>query len=289
MAGKHGADDAAHAASKAFKSDAPTLWAASEHHSDGITVTLHGKPPPATASSSGKVLILCAPLDKPNWIAANSTAFNTFASAKLRDEGYTLVVMATVDKLPDKAIALPPPSALTNIVLSAYPMAVITSSNRFSAYPMKASFAFFEKLFGVPIDRQSSLVVGSDAGKVRPKDKANEKDRKFAANIGIPFRNAAEFTDATIAGIPYTPKWFDPRTITSSQQPPAPSIAPSDKQEMMLNVGPPGAGKSTWVLVLYAVLILLTDSQFDQSVCWARVCAREPRYAENMAKVRFSC
>lgn len=86
-----------------------------------------------------------------------------------------------------------------------------------------------------------AMYIGDAAG--RPNDFACS-DRKFARNIGIKFQTPEEFFQNAE---PEEFEWggFDPQSILKFP-PNDISWQPSESQEILLTVGFPGAGKSTW-------------------------------------------
>jgi bifunctional polynucleotide phosphatase/kinase len=102
---------------------------------------------------------------------------------------------------------------------------------------------------GEVVDRSDSVYVGDAAG--RPKDWSPGKprdfscsDRKFAANLGVPFYTPEEFFLGE-APAPFDWGSVDPSTVSSSASKPASSYV-SSKQELVVMVGPPASGKSTF-------------------------------------------
>lgn len=92
------------------------------------------------------------------------------------------------------------------------------------------------------VDLPNSLFVGDAAG--RPKDHSSS-DRGFAANVGIPFKTPEEFF-LGIAPEPSTA--FDPASYLTSNLG-VPELLPFLKKnpvELVIFVGSPGAGKSTF-------------------------------------------
>ncbi|KAJ3320987.1 hypothetical protein HDU93_003440, partial [Gonapodya sp. JEL0774] len=120
--------------------------------------------------------------------------------------------------------------------------------------PRPGMFEFMQKEFG-PVDLSQSFLVGDAAGRAagwkpgRKKD-FSDSDRKFAMNVGIRFYTPEEFFAGEDAA-PFELKGFDP----TSYSPPVnlytpvhlPLVPPSDDQpELVVLVGSPGSGKSTF-------------------------------------------
>ncbi|RPA97951.1 PNK3P-domain-containing protein [Choiromyces venosus 120613-1] len=90
------------------------------------------------------------------------------------------------------------------------------------------------------VDLDASYLIGDAAG--RDGDHS-DSDRHWAANVGIGFRTPEEFFLGEMPK-PMVHR-FDPLKYIKSE-PQAPGFTKSSKQEIVLFVGPPGAGKSTF-------------------------------------------
>ncbi|XP_071505438.1 bifunctional polynucleotide phosphatase/kinase-like [Diadema antillarum] len=106
---------------------------------------------------------------------------------------------------------------------------------------------------GITIDMKASMYVGDAAG--RPADWAPKKkkdfscsDRLFALNIGLPFKTPEEFFMGQKPAKFNMPA-FDPRTVSTSTPllSPPNTVLPAAVQEVILLVGFPASGKSTFV------------------------------------------
>ncbi|KAM6959280.1 bifunctional polynucleotide phosphatase/kinase [Aplochiton taeniatus] len=106
---------------------------------------------------------------------------------------------------------------------------------------------------GLTVDRKQSLYVGDAAG--RPVNWAPGKkkkdfscsDRLFALNIGLPFHTPEEYFLGWKSA-PYSLPEFDPRKLDSNGRlydPPTASLT-SPKQEVIVAVGYPASGKSSF-------------------------------------------
>eukprot|EP01027_Heterolobosea_sp_BB2_P014464 GEZU01020775.1.p1 GENE.GEZU01020775.1~~GEZU01020775.1.p1 ORF type:complete len:257 (+),score=90.15 GEZU01020775.1:693-1463(+) len=101
------------------------------------------------------------------------------------------------------------------------------------------------------VDKAASFYVGDAAG--RPKDwkpKAKKdfscSDRKFAANIGIAFHTPEEFFLGEKPCTKFSWEGIDPSKITTEIEPYKTETLVSNQQEMVLFVGFPASGKSTF-------------------------------------------
>ncbi|XP_041455017.1 bifunctional polynucleotide phosphatase/kinase-like [Lytechinus variegatus] len=106
---------------------------------------------------------------------------------------------------------------------------------------------------GIAIDVKASMYIGDAAG--RPADWGPKKkkdfsmsDRLFALNIGIPFKTPEEFF-LGFKPAKFNMPAFDPRTVSTSTplfNPPSTAL-PASVQEVLILVGYPASGKSTFV------------------------------------------
>ncbi|KAK6053073.1 DNA 3'-phosphatase [Cooperia oncophora] len=105
----------------------------------------------------------------------------------------------------------------------------------------------------VAIDVSKSLYVGDAAGrhktKARPKKDHSCSDRFFAANVGLKFQTPEEFFLDRDESEPWGPPSFDPVQFFSMNKPllePEDTPLPSPTKEVIVIVGFPGSGKSTF-------------------------------------------
>ncbi|WKY04717.1 hypothetical protein Q1695_005602 [Nippostrongylus brasiliensis] len=103
------------------------------------------------------------------------------------------------------------------------------------------------------IDMDNSLYVGDAAGrhktKTRPKKDHSCADRFFAANLGLRFYTPEEFFLGQKTSEPWGPPSFDPAAYLDSKRPllePEDAPLPSSMKEVIVIVGFPGSGKSTF-------------------------------------------
>ncbi|KAE9421799.1 hypothetical protein Angca_003072, partial [Angiostrongylus cantonensis] len=103
------------------------------------------------------------------------------------------------------------------------------------------------------IDVSKSMYIGDAAGrhktKIRPKKDHSCADRFFAANVGLTFQTPEEFFLGHKTPEPWGPPSFDPSLYVDSTKPlldPQDTPFPSSAQELIVIVGFPGSGKSTF-------------------------------------------
>ncbi|KAJ1345472.1 hypothetical protein KIN20_000015 [Parelaphostrongylus tenuis] len=104
-----------------------------------------------------------------------------------------------------------------------------------------------------PIDVSKSIYIGDAAGrhktKIRPKKDHSCADRFFAANVGLTFQTPEEFFLEKKTPEPWGPPSFDPSSFIDSTKhllEPEDAPLPSSAQELIVIVGFPGSGKSTF-------------------------------------------
>lgn len=110
-----------------------------------------------------------------------------------------------------------------------------------------------ERNDGVQVNEAESVFVGDAAGrhktKTRLKKDHSYADRFFAANVGVRFQTPEEFFGKSKEAEPWGPPAFDPKDLFRegiTQLEPQDSPLKSEKQEIIVMVGFPGSGKSTF-------------------------------------------
>ncbi|XP_066299427.1 bifunctional polynucleotide phosphatase/kinase-like [Branchiostoma lanceolatum] len=128
---------------------------------------------------------------------------------------------------------------------------------------------------GVAVDRNSCTYVGDAAGRAKewapgkPKD-FNCSDRKFAANLGVKFFTPEEFFMGEEPA-PFEWRTFDPKDFLTNH--PAAKVTTeyhSKKQEVVVLVGPPAGGKSTFCkrhLAAHGYTAINRDTLKTQAKC----------------------
>lgn len=104
----------------------------------------------------------------------------------------------------------------------------------------------------VKIDKEASFFVGDAAGrsksKIRPKKDHSKADRLFADNVGLRFLTPEQFFEGAAGDEPWEPPAFQPKDVTKNEHLLEPHDAeiPSSTKELIVMVGFPGSGKSTF-------------------------------------------
>lgn len=97
---------------------------------------------------------------------------------------------------------------------------------------------------GVVVDKTTSYMVGDAAGRIKPKDHS-AVDRKFAENAGIRFYTPEEyFQDKKVHLPPLT--GFRSSLLQAPSEPPPTIGSASTSPELVLFVGAPGCGKTSF-------------------------------------------
>ncbi|KAH9991967.1 polynucleotide kinase 3 phosphatase-domain-containing protein [Russula compacta] len=113
--------------------------------------------------------------------------------------------------------------------------------------PMPGMWSELERIFsqdGITIDKSGSYYVGDAAGRA---DDFASTDRKFALNVGVRFYTPEEYF-LKISPAPYTLPGFHVSSLKEyPQSSPTTAVLPPDPQtEIVVFVGPPCLGKSTF-------------------------------------------
>lgn len=178
---------------------------------------------------------------------------------ELNAEGYKLVIFTNQmgigrGKLPAEAFKAKVEAVLEKLGV---PFQVLVATHAgLTRKPVSGMWDYLQEQAneGMPISIDDSIFVGDAAG--RPANWAPGKkkkdfscaDRLFALNIGLPFATPEEFFLKWPEAVFELPA-FDPRTISSSGPLyiPESSFLLSPNPEVVVTVGFPGAGKSTFV------------------------------------------
>uniref|UniRef100_A0A1I7TPF0 Bifunctional polynucleotide phosphatase/kinase n=1 Tax=Caenorhabditis tropicalis TaxID=1561998 RepID=A0A1I7TPF0_9PELO len=106
----------------------------------------------------------------------------------------------------------------------------------------------------VEIKKEESVYVGDAAGRIktknRPKKDHSFADRFFASNVGVRFQTPEEFFQKSNDSEPWGPPSFDPKSLFGGEIAmfdPKDAPLKSENQEIIVMVGFPGSGKSTFV------------------------------------------
>ncbi|KJH51849.1 DNA 3'-phosphatase [Dictyocaulus viviparus] len=127
------------------------------------------------------------------------------------------------------------------------------------------------------IDLSKSIYIGDAAGrhktKTRPKKDHSCADRFFAANVGVTFQTPEEFFLRRMTPEPWGPPLFDPSgyiVAKKSLLEPEDAPLPSATTEMIVIVGFPGSGKSTFARKLekdYGYMVVNRDTLGSWQKC----------------------
>ncbi|KAK6749589.1 hypothetical protein RB195_001914 [Necator americanus] len=136
----------------------------------------------------------------------------------------------------------------------------------------------------IAIDVSKSLYVGDAAGrlktKTRPKKDHSCADRFFASNLGIEFHTPEEFFLGKKTPEPWSPPLFDPVAYIDAKKPllePGDTPLPSFGKEVVVIVGFPGSGKSTFARMLekeHGYMVVNRDTLGT----WQKCCERARVY-----------
>lgn len=173
---------------------------------------------------------------------------------KLSDDGYAVVIFtnqAGIGKGHVKASDIKGKILDLSKELGIVLRAVIASEDDSYRKPATAMYKYWVQHLngGVKPDPSVSFYVGDAAGRAANWKQGCKKDfscsdRKFAHNIGLPFHTPDEFFLGEQAA-PFEWGTIDPKAVLSAP-PPAFTVTPSPTQEIVLFVGLPASGKSTF-------------------------------------------
>eukprot|EP00026_Physarum_polycephalum_P005964 Phypoly_transcript_06003.p1 GENE.Phypoly_transcript_06003~~Phypoly_transcript_06003.p1 ORF type:complete len:564 (+),score=114.23 Phypoly_transcript_06003:157-1848(+) len=127
-------------------------------------------------------------------------------------------------------------------------VAVVATDKDKYRKPSPALWDFFVKHVNGGVHPSDAIFVGDAAGRSsgdgRPKKDHSASDRAFAVNVGIEFQTPEEyFLDEDPA--PFRYDMFDPNTLVSAKVK-SYNFEPADEQELIVFVGFPASGKSTF-------------------------------------------
>lgn len=137
--------------------------------------------------------------------------------------------------------------------------------------PAMGLWEHMESISTVKIDRTKSIYVGDAAGRKKFKTLAGRKedfsctDRKFALNLGVQFFTPEEFYLKDKPQPFSLGDSFNPHTTTHTTT--SNTDYTSNEQEMIINVGPPGSGKTTFSKKLNTYVHISTDYGGTLSKC----------------------
>jgi len=137
---------------------------------------------------------------------------------------------------------------LKNVPFTAY-VSTGTGANRFRKPSTGMWTCMQKRLAPLSVDKENSFFVGDAAGR---RGDHSDSDKKFAANLGIPF-----FTDDDYFASPVSSTSDPPLTLSTVVPRPIP------KTTLLVLCGPPGAGKST----LASKLLEICESDAASRLC----------------------
>ncbi|EIE89353.1 hypothetical protein G6F46_005521 [Rhizopus delemar] len=171
---------------------------------------------------------------------------------ELHAEGYEIVVFSNQNGLNSEkkiqSFKIKIGNILNQLTTPVFFMAAVAKDKY--RKPMTGMWDWFVEHHGESIQKDTSFYVGDAAGRERkPKKDHSCGDRKFAYNIGIPFHTPEEFfLNEPKAAF----KWWgfnakEHPTNLPAFSPPSPSFPASDKNELILCIGYPASGKTSFV------------------------------------------
>ncbi|VDM17552.1 unnamed protein product [Hydatigera taeniaeformis] len=273
----------------------PPALATSDNWTQGISLLTYKDP---EAKTSSKVLALdldgtiitpasgrVFPVDGNDWKFISPRIPDILKSYV--DDGYAIVIMSNqggLEKMQEKKIPefkakIEAVFKKIGVPMRAY-FAVSTDFNR------KPRIGMWQALEadndGIEIDRKASIFCGDAAGRVakgKAKQDHSHCDRLFAANLGVPFKTPEELwgegerVDSTYPLL-FDPKQFQDSAFSkSSPVPPPLKDFPAKGTVLILMVGYPASGKSTFCnshLSQMGYVLISRDVLKDMKKCIAR-------------------
>ncbi|CAB3405710.1 unnamed protein product [Caenorhabditis bovis] len=142
---------------------------------------------------------------------------------------------------------------------------------------------------GISIEKSASLYVGDAAGRhktsIRPKKDHSCADRFFALNVGLKFYTPEEFFEKNQQQEPWGPPAFEPKNLfdeSLNEYVPNDTKIPSDNLEIIVLVGFPGSGKSSFSRSLAEAHGYVVINR-DTLGTWQK-CVAQTKYALNEGK-----
>ena len=201
-------------------------------------------------TQSGKVFPT-GPSDWKLWSSKVKTKLNI-----LRDDGFKIVIFTNQAGLEKKKTSpddiKKKAAAIMDELGFPFQMFVATGENVYRK-PGTEMWTFMTKKCngGKKVDMDESVYVGDAAGRVKGWSTGKKKDfscsdRKFAANVGVKFQTPEEFFNGDKPCTKFEWGSVDPKSVLKSSKSEDYSSLASSSVEMVILVGLPAAGKSTF-------------------------------------------